>query len=119
MESLALGQIGIKTIRSIGLTFTATKARFSNANFSSIQSLHTDLVNSIDDLPLSSASRLTRSYWSDAPIILNILNGSSSCSLDAIFSDDKNLISSAVMAAVANNMKVQKHIYQVLSDNFF
>ena len=118
VESLSIGQIGIKTIRSLDITFTATKARILNANFPLIQRLHRDLLNSIDDLPLASAHRLSRAFWSDDPIILNILQGSSHCALDTSFAEDNDLIGSAVSAAVTGNAKVQRHVYRVLADNF-
>ena len=118
VESLAIGQIGIKTFRSLDIIFTATKARFFNAKFSFIQRLHKDLLNWIDDLPLACASRLSRTFWSDGPIVLNILNGSSQCALDPSLSEDSDLIGSAVSAAVAANAKVQRHVYRVLAENF-
>ena len=118
VESLSLGQIGIKSMRSLDITFTSTKARFLNANSSLIHLLHRDLLNSIDDLPLASASSLSRAFWSDEPIILNISNGSTSCALDHSLSEDVALITSAVSAAVAANSKVQRNVYQVLAENF-
>ena len=119
VESLSSGQIGIKTTRSLDFTFTATKTRFLNAKSSLIQQLHRDLLNSIDDRPFASASRLSRAFWSDDLIISNILNGSSQCALDPSLSEDDALIGSAVSAAVAANAKVQRHVYKVLADNFF
>ena len=89
-----------------------------NANFPLIQRLHRDLLNSIDDLPPASAHRLSRAFWSDDPIILNILQGSSHCALDTSFAEDNDLIGSAVSAAVTANAKVQRHVYRVLADNF-
>ena len=105
-------------MRSIDLTFSATKARFLNAHFSIIQQMHIDLLNSVDDLPLSDAPRLCKSHWAWEPIILSILHGSSSCSLQHVSIDDE-LISSAVTAAVAAKAKVQKSIYNVLAQKIF
>ena len=116
VESLALGQIGTKTIRSLEITFSATKARFLHANCFLTQRLHIDPANSIDHLPLSAAHRLTRSFWQGDPLILNILQGSECCALNRSFEADDDLISSAVSTAVAADAKVQKHVYKILSE---
>eukprot|EP00973_Karenia_brevis_P073732 10247601-Karenia_brevis.AAC.1 len=118
-EQFSINSLGITTFKSMSAVFTASKVRYLHSHHELISSLHSDLLNSLDDISLGDAVRCTRSHWDSQPLILNIIQGAGG----AQFSDDEDhissLIQSALTSAVAANAKIQKSIYDALHATFY
>ena len=93
--------------------FTAAKVRYQHRHWPTLHDLHTNLLDTFEDISLSDAARGTRSHWQSPPLIINIIEGADGRQ----FSDDENtssLIADVLADAIANEAKIQNSIYTAL-----
>ena len=91
--------------------------RYIHKHTSLIHPLYIQLLDSCNDLPLSSLPSLARSFWDSPAIVSNLVNTSKGQGLnDKDEIELAELISSVTDAIEAENGKIQKGVYFLLRD---